>query len=221
VPARSVALLRPRLARDLAAVESGDLVDDLDWDGVEVAGDFSGQMGRAMEITGSRISGARFTGSNLDRVRIRDTVIESCDLSGARLVEAALVRVEFRVCRMSAIDLAGARLSDVLFTETKLDHANFSMASGERVRFDHAHLEASSFYAAKVADAQFFDCDLTATELSKSDLPGVRLHGSTLEGLKGAGDLHGAVIDSGQVLPMALGVFGALGIEIDDDREAP
>lgn len=219
--ARSVAPLPPRLQRALTAVEPGHLVDGLDWDGVDVAGDFSGQWARAMEITGSRISGARFTGSNLDRVRIRDTVIDSCDFSGARLVDAALVRVEFRACRMSAIDLAGARLSDVLFSETKLDHANFAMVSGDHVRFDHAQMEASNFYAAKVADAQYFDCDLTATELSQSDLAGVRLHGSTLEGLKGAGDLHGAVIDSGQVLPLALAMFGALGIEIDDDREAP
>jgi uncharacterized protein YjbI with pentapeptide repeats len=210
----------PRLRRDLATFESGTLVDDLEWDGVEVKGDFSGQSALAVEISGSRLTGARFTGSILDRIRIRDTVIESCDLSGARLLDAALVRVEIRNCRMSAIDLAGAQLSDVLFSETKLDHANFAMVNGDHVRFDHASLEASNFYSARVAHAQFLDCDLTATELSASELPGVRLHGSTLEGLKGAADLHSAVIDSSQVLPLALGIFGALGIEVDDDRGA-
>jgi uncharacterized protein YjbI with pentapeptide repeats len=215
---RTIAPLPPRLPRVLTASDSYDLVDDLQWAGVETAGDYSGQSANDLEITESRVVGARFTGTALFRARIRDTVIESCDLSAARLADAALTRVEFKNCKMSAIDLAGAHLSDVLFSETKLDNANLRMISGDHVLFDHVFLPASDFYAARVTQSQFLDCDLTATEFSQSALVGVRLHGSTLEGLKGAADLQNAVIDSTQVLPLALGVFGALGIVIDDDR---
>jgi uncharacterized protein YjbI with pentapeptide repeats len=167
------------------------------------------------------VLGARFVGTDLDRVRVRDTLFESCDLSGARLAEAAFIRVEFRNCKMSAIDLAAGRLSDVLFYEAKLDYANFAMITGDHVQFDRSALQASTFYAAAVTHAQFLDCDLTGAEFSTSELARVHLHGSTLEGLQGALHLHNAIIDSTQVLPLALGVFGALGIEINDDREDP
>lgn len=217
---RSLAPRPPRLPAALSAAESCELADRFEWVGVETAGDFSGQSASDCEINESRVVGARFIGTALDGIRMRDTVLESCDLSGARLGDADLTRVEFRNCKMPAIDLAAARLRDVLFSDSKLDNANFRMISGEHVRFEHASLRSGDFYAAQVAQAQFLDCDLTASEFSKSKLAGVRLHGSNLEGLKGAMHLRNAIIDSTQVLPLALGVLAALDIEINDDREA-
>jgi uncharacterized protein YjbI with pentapeptide repeats len=184
-----------------------------------MTGDFSGQSASDGEITESRLVGAGFIGTTLDGIRMRDTVIESCDLSGARLGDADLNRVEFRNCKMPAIDLAAARLRDVLFTDSKLDNANFRMISGEHLRFDHASLRSGDFYAAEVAQAQFLDCDLTASVFSQSELAGVRLQGSNLEGLKGAMQLRTAIIDSTQVLPLAVGILAALAIEINDERE--
>jgi uncharacterized protein YjbI with pentapeptide repeats len=215
---RSPAPRPPQLPPALSA-ESGELTDGFEWVGVETVGDFSGHSARDCEITESRVVGARFIGTTLDGIHIRDTVIESCDLSGARLGQADLTRVEFRKCKMPAIDLAAARLRDVRFSDSKLDNANFRMISGEHVRFEHASLRSGDFYAARVAQAQFLDCDLTASEFSKSELAGVPLHGSNLEGLKGAIHLRHAIIDSTQVLPLALGLLAALGIEINDDRE--
>jgi uncharacterized protein YjbI with pentapeptide repeats len=216
---RSPAPRPPRLPPVLSAAESCPLADRLEWVGVETAGDFSGQSASDCEINASRVVGARFIGTALDGIRMRDTLIESCDLSGARLGDADFTRVEFRNCKMPAIDLAGARLHDVLFRDSKLDNANFRMISGDHVRFEHASLRAGDFYAAQVAQAQFLDCDLTASEFSKSELAGVRLQGSNVEGLKGAMQLRTAVIDSTQVLPLALGLLAALNFEINDDRE--
>lgn len=209
----------PRLPTALSAAESSVLADRFEWVGVQTAGDFSGQCASEGEINESRVVGATFIGTELDGIRMRDVVIESCDLSGARLGDADLTRVEFRNCKMPAIDLAAARLRDVLFSDSKLDNANFRMINGEHVRFEHASLRSGDFYAAHVAQAQFLDCDLTASEFSKSALGGVRLHGSNLEGLKGSMHLRHAIIDSTQVLPLALVVLAALGIEIDDDPE--
>jgi len=215
---RSLAPRPPRLRPALSAAESCPLADRFEWDGVETAGDYSGQSAGDCEINESRVVGARFIGTTLDGIRMRDTVIESCDLSGARLGAADFSRVEFRNCKMPAIDLAAARFHDVRFRDSKLDNANFRMISGEHVRFEHVSLRSGDFYAAEVAYAQFLDCDLTASEFSASELAGVRLHGSNLEGLKGAIHLRNAIVDSTQVLPLALGLLAALDIEINDDR---
>lgn len=208
----------PRLPAALTAAEPRQWADRFEWVRVEAAGDFSGQSARDGEINESRVVGATFIGTTLDGIRMRDTVVESCDLSGARLGDADLTRVEFRNCKMLAVDLAAARLHDVVFRDSRLDTANFRMISGEHVRFEHASLRSGDFYAARVGQAQFLDCDLTASEFSQSELAGVRLHGSNLEGLKGALYLRTAIVDSAQVLPLALGVLAALNIEINDDR---
>jgi uncharacterized protein YjbI with pentapeptide repeats len=209
----------PRLPPALAGPESGPLADGFEWVGVHSGGDFSGQRAGDGEITESRVVGAQFIGTTLDGIRMRDTVLESCDLSGARLGDADLNRVEFRNCKMPAVDLAAACFHDVLFTDSKLDNANLRMISGQHLRFDHVSLRAADFYAAEVSHARLLDCDLTASEFSQSKLAGVHLHGSNLEGLKGAVYLRHAIIDSTQVLPLALGVFAALDIEINDDRD--
>jgi uncharacterized protein YjbI with pentapeptide repeats len=210
----------PRLPSALSTAETPRLDDQIEWVAVETAGDFSGQSARNCEINESLVRGARFVGTTLDRVRVRDSIFESCDLSGASLVDAAFTRVEFRNCKMSAIDLAGARMLDVLFNDSKLDNANCRMISGDHVLFEQVSLGSSDFYAAGLAHAQFLDCDLTSAQFSKAELAGVRLHGSNLEGLQGAIHLRNAIIDSTQVLPLALGVFAALEIRIDDDRGA-
>jgi uncharacterized protein YjbI with pentapeptide repeats len=92
------------------------------------------------------------------------------------------------------------------------------MVAGERVEFDGCHLGRSDFYAARLSSARLVDSDLTEAEFSKADLPEARLHGSRLDGIKGAVYLKGVVADSSQVLPLAMSVFAALHITIDDER---
>ena len=122
---------------------------------------------------------------------------------------------------MSVARLSRAQLRDVTFSEVRLDEGNFRMATGEQLLFDHVNLQRSDFYSATLTAARFFDCDLSGADLTDAKLPGARLHGSTLFELKGGEHLRNVVIDSAQVLPLAIGVFAGLHIRIDDDRDAP
>ncbi len=69
---------------------------------------------------------------------------------------------------------------------------------------------------AALTDVRFAGSVLTGAEFSKAVLKGVNLRGSTIDGLRGAIDLAGVVIDSAQMIPLALSLFAALGIAIDD-----
>ena len=121
---------------------------------------------------------------------------------------------------MSSTLLAQARLRDVTFSESKLDDVNFRMSQGDRVVFDDVNLRGADFYAAHLTSARFFDCDMSGTEVSQAILPRARLHGSLLSDIKGGEYLRDVVIDSSQVLPLALQVFRALDIRVEDEREA-
>jgi uncharacterized protein YjbI with pentapeptide repeats len=117
---------------------------------------------------------------------------------------------------MSGFGLALGRLRDVRFVDCRLDGANLRMVDAERVGFEGCQLTEADGYGAKAVDVSFTDCDLTGAELSQATLTGARFLRSRLADLRGATALAGAVIDSGQIVPLALGLFAALEITVED-----
>jgi uncharacterized protein YjbI with pentapeptide repeats len=202
----------------LASIDAR-LHEEAEWSEAEVSGDFSGLDGGHAEISGCRISNARFTGTELTHARIIDTTFVGCDLSGARLDEARLTRVELRDCRLSGLLLGGATLQDVRVVDSKADRGHFRLSTGERVDFESTVLTGADFGGCRIAHARFFDCDLTGADFSGARLEGARLHGSTLDDLRGALDLTGVVIDANQVVPLGVRVLAALGVGVDEARE--
>ena len=169
----------------------------------------------------SRLVQAQLIGAASSRLRATDVFIESSDLSGSDFDESTFTRVVFHECRLSGALFTRCELQDVRFSSCRLNQANFAMSEASIVVFEDSDLRESDFYAASLAGTRFFDCDLSGAQFSNARTPGARLHGSTLVELKGPLALAGAIIDSSQVLPLALGVLAELGVSIDDDRESP
>ena len=211
----------PRLPTHLAESIGRPLRVERNLSGVLLTGDHSRQTIDDLDVDGSRIAHARFTGTALKRLRLTDVLVENADLSGADLDGSAFTRVEFRDCRMSGAVLTGCSFRDVLITGCRLDEANFRMSETKAVVFDGVDLRGGDFYAAKLDGTRFFDCNLTGAQFSRASTPGARFHGSTMVDVQGGQYLAGAVIDSTQVLPVALGVLSALHIAVDDEREPP
>jgi uncharacterized protein YjbI with pentapeptide repeats len=209
----------PKLPTELVRLADQTLDDGSDISDSLLSGDFSSRSCRETVVEQCRVSRAQFTGTELQRARFIDVVIEKSDFSGADLDEVSFTRVEFRDCRLSGAILTRCNLRDVLVSHSRMDGASFRMTAFHAVTFETVDLTRSDFYATTFENARFFDCDLTEAEFSKASAPGVRFHGSKLFDLKGARYLEGAVIDSSQVLPLALAVFTAHHITIDDERE--
>jgi uncharacterized protein YjbI with pentapeptide repeats len=195
------------------------LAPGTDLKGVTVEGDFSENVVEDLFVEDSHIVRSSFTAASLPGLRLTDVVVEGSDFSGADVEEGTFTRVQFLGCRMSGALLSHARMQDVTFSEVKLDGVNFRMCVGERVLFDHVNLERAEFYSAHMKYARFFDCDLRGADVSQAVVPGARFHGSVLSELKGGEYLRDVVIDTSQVLPLAIGVFAGLNIRVEDDRE--
>lgn len=210
---------RPAPPRLPAAYSSGplELADEATWDAVQVTGSFVGQVVSHVDLTGCRLTGAVFTGVEIDRLRMMDTVVEDCEFSGAAFTRLAAARVEFHRCRMSGFVAAGADFADVRFTDCKLDSANLRMTTWRRSVLEGCLLTNGDFGSAKLTDAGLRHCDLTGADFSKANMAGASLHGSTLDGVRGAEAFRGAIIASDQLIPLALSLFGAIGIRLDDD----
>ena len=82
------AVQSPHLPRALEHAHLDDLVHGEELIGRDIDGDIVGCHAERVEITESRLSRVRATGSDLTRLRLRDVLLEGCDLSGAMLEEA-------------------------------------------------------------------------------------------------------------------------------------
>jgi len=210
----------PMVSADLSQLDDRtELSDDDEWSEVEVRGDFSGQSACDVEVHDARFNGARFIGTELERLHLTDVIIEGCDWSGALMEAADFTRVAFRDCRMSGTVLMRARLRDVTFERCRLDGANLRMLEGERVRFVESMMSGADLYGVRLPSTRFLSCDMQGIELTNAVVKGARFHGSTLDGITGGLALSGIVIDSTQLLPVAQLVLGALGIVVDDDPD--
>jgi len=184
-------------------------------------GDFTDRWGEDHSLERSRLVQAQLIGTASSRLRAIDVHLESSDLSGSDFDESSFTRVVFHECRLSGAVFTRCSFRDVLFSGCRLNQANFAMSETSTVMFEDTDLRESDFYAANLSGTRFFDCNLGGAQFSKTTMAGVRFHGSTLTDLKGGQALAGAVIESSQVLPVALALLADLGIGVDDERDPP
>jgi uncharacterized protein YjbI with pentapeptide repeats len=218
----SVDVAVPRLDDALGAAPLDALCADRserEWMELAISGETSHAMPTGLTIDRCRFTNVRLTAAALTRARLTDVVFEACELSAIDLGDAVLNRVAFSNCRMAAAQLTSARLRDVSFVSCKLTDLNARMLDGARLRWQESILTSADFYGAKIESARWYDCDLTDADMSQSRIVDVRLHGSELTGLRGAKHLADVVIGNDQVVPLALSLFDAFGISVNDERE--
>lgn len=93
------------------------------------------------------------------------------------------------------------------------------MTTWTRSVFEDCLLAEAAFGSARLAGARLRHCDLTGVDFSRADMAGASLHGSVLERVRGGEAFRGVVIGTDQLIPLALSVFSALRIRVDDDAE--
>jgi uncharacterized protein YjbI with pentapeptide repeats len=207
----------PQLAADLVTSDRRGIEAHDEWIDERVVGlDLGGAEAARVDVTGCALERVLATGARLERLRLVDVRATDCDFSGALLPHASFLRVELRNCRLAGVVLSEARLRHVRFVGCKLDDANLRFADIEHVSAEDSSLREADCTGATLATTGLRDCDLRGLELSQATLDGVHFGGSRLDGLRGMGPAKRVVIAGDQVLPLALGMFADLGIEIEE-----
>lgn len=210
----------PELDPSLTIADHRAVGPSEEWEAERVVGtDLTGVSAKNVRISGCELVRVVCTGAQLGLLSLADVLVTDCELSGAVLSKSSLRRVEFRNCRMSGAVLSDSTLRDVRFVSCKLDGANFRFVNGEHVVFDDCSIAEGDFSGAQLATVAFDGCDLHNSDFSHASVTSTRLNGSALDGVRGVATLNGITIDSTQVLPLAMSVFGELGITIDDGPE--
>ncbi|MCX2969844.1 MULTISPECIES: pentapeptide repeat-containing protein [Streptomyces] len=146
-----------------------------------------------VEITGSDLGAARWNGSKLTRVAIRDT-------------------------KLLGATLDGLVLDDVLFENCKLDYTTFTKvrATGP-VALVGCVLTEATFTDCDLSNVAFFDCTLRLTEFGPGRYRGADLRGSDLTTLRGVAHLAHVRIAPGQQHELARAMVSELDIVVGDD----
>ena len=141
------------------------------------------------DLSGAMLSNARLSdsqagpGTNLEKARMDECVIENGSWMGAILKSASLERVQAPGLDLSESDLAqarlrGADLRGARFDRSDLSHAdlygaNLMQASFNHSNMQHANFEESNLYSAtfqepRISGARFRDAILDGTLLAKN-----------------------------------------------------
>jgi uncharacterized protein YjbI with pentapeptide repeats len=210
-PAVDVASIASEDGARTGADQPADRSARLDGERFEHArlGDLRGLVLDGCELTDAtgdeaRLDGGRLLESVVDRLNVttltaKGSVWRDVRVTGSRVGAAEWFDVEWRSveligCRIGYLNLAGARLQDVRFTDCVLDELDLRAAEVRRVALEGCRVGALS-----VAEARLEHVDLTGAELGSVD----RVDG-----------LRGAVLDEGQLVPLAPLLADALGIRI-------
>jgi hypothetical protein len=90
------------------------------------------------------------------------------------------------------------------------------MSTWDTCALSELDLRDADFYGSKLDAVHLLGCDLTGADFAKTTTSALALHRSTLDDIKGAVNLRGAIAGD-QVITMALRVFASMGIVVDDD----
>lgn len=188
------------------------------WDGVAAGADIDvADLVADAELLETRWVGAQLHGRRLTGLRARDVEFVRCDLSSAVIADADLRRVAFIECRLTGLVLSGSELLDVRIVGGKADMASVRMSKATNVAVTGCSLRGADFHEFVGENAAFLDCDLDQASFDQCRLPGLRLHRSSLEDIRGVLALRGARISAEQLAPLGVAVLGALNIVVTDE----
>ncbi|MFD7099996.1 pentapeptide repeat-containing protein [Streptomyces xanthophaeus] len=168
-------------------------------------------------VTG-RIAGIRAKRAELEQVNLHGVEIGDSELGSARWTGSKLTRVHVRDCKLMGTSLDGLVLDDVLFEGCKLDFATFEKvrATGP-VAFIGCVLTEATFTDCDLSDAVFTDCTLRLTEFGTGRYRNTDLRENDLSAIRGVANLAKVRIDPGQQSDLAEALVHELDIIIGDD----
>ncbi|WP_436771677.1 pentapeptide repeat-containing protein [Yinghuangia sp. YIM S09857] len=195
---------------------------EVDRDGSYDSAHFDGAEWEDVDGGGSGFTECAFTAAALTRGRYRRTRFDDVWLEGVRIVGADLAESSWLDCEftsglLAGLQLHGSQLRRVVFHNCKFDSVNLRAAALRDVAFANCLLRDVDFGGATLTGVSFPGSTLDGVSLEKATLAKVDLREAAgLRLTAGLDALRGATISSLQLLELAPGLAGVLGITVDD-----
>ena len=155
--------------------------------------------------------------SSLPKLELTDVSLQHVNACNGSWQSCSMFRAEIAGCRLTGIDISASSFQEVLIRDTSLELANFRFSRFKNVCFENCLLREADFQGADLQGVRFRNCDLRMAQMSSARLGGTDFRGSQLDGLYIAPEnLRGAIIDTTQLMTLALSLTQAFGIVVRD-----
>jgi uncharacterized protein YjbI with pentapeptide repeats len=206
------------LVDELRPFEDDHLDPSFDLEDVQIEStDFADLDAGSGRIARARLIGVGLTGSRLRALRMTDVLLEAIEGSNADWAGSHLRRVAFLNCRITGLSLGESELEDVLFRGCKFNLGNLRFVKASRVTFEDCVLVDTDVQGAEIEDTRFTRCQMIRTDFDKAKLKNVDLRTNELRLTGGVDALSGTIIDTPQLMDLALPLAQAAGISVEDD----
>lgn len=179
--------------------------------------DLSGRTAESVELRQCRFKRAALAGSQLQRVRFADCLVEASDWSNLRGDGGTFDRVKVSDARMTGLAWADGLLRDAAFHDCKLDLTNWRFAQFDVAGFTGCNLSGADFTSADLRGASFTRCDLSGAQFSNASMAGARFRGCELAGIGGMTSWEGAIVHEEDLLALSYALAAAIGIVVRRD----
>jgi fluoroquinolone resistance protein len=196
-------------------VSAGDLLDEAYLADVAVTGaQLAASDAPGFEIMQSRLANVDLSDSSIPRFLVTDVALNKCNLANVRTREFSFRRIAVTGSKWTGIQLTDGTIADAMFTDCRLDLAQFDRVKLTRVAFHGCVLREVDFSNVSFDQVAFVDCDLSRTTFERVRVTASELRTCTLTGMRGIGALRGIAMAWDDVLANAELLAGELGITI-------
>lgn len=195
----------PAVRADLPGEGPAVLEDDADLSEIAVTNqDFADASASGVHFDTLRLSRTSLARARLARVDFQDVVCTACDLSASVLDAPTFTRVELHGSTLVGARWADGRFTDVRFVDCQIELAAFWQARFTRVTFERCKLREADFHGADLGHVLFKECDLALTNWADAKLKGTDVSTSDISGIKiGAPAMVGLVVNQSQAVALA------------------
>lgn len=211
----------------MPAIEDDELtaVDDLNGSGSVADFEYADRPVRHLVVTGTTLSGGRLTRIEAQRatwteVTAQSVVFERCVLMSSDWIDCALSRVVFRDCKLLGANFSDNKWGNVVFENCRIEYATFdTIQANTPVVFVGTRLKEVTFRRSDLPAGHMSGCTLDAVEFDGGNYRDFDFRGNDLSTVRGAGNLHGILIDPVQRPEIAEALVSELDLRYPDEAD--
>lgn len=140
----------------------------------------------------------------LDKAEFVDVIFDHCDFSNISMQECEFRRVVFQSCRLTGCDMSGSHLQDVQMMRSQAGYLNLNNTHLQSCLWQNCIFAEASMNYMKNSNLEIQSCDFTKTEWANTNLLGLDMSDSIIDGIAvNAENLKGVIVNSEQAIAMA------------------
>lgn len=209
-------------------IDDGELrqVDSLDGDGLLTDFDYTDRAVRHLVVEERTLLGGRMAKIEaervtFDQVSLQSVLIADCVLSSSDWMDCALARVVFRNCKLLGANFVDNKWSSVVFQNCRIEFATFdSIQSTAPIVFIDTRFKDVTFRRSDFPGGHMARCTLEKVEFDGGTYTDFDFRNNDVSTIRGAGNLHGILIDPVQRQELAEALVSELDLHYPekDDR---